>query len=207
MQNYMFIDIDGPLLPGKMHLFKQNKTFLKEFGHGNTIDVDALIEKFPPMFDPYAVAVHNWLAEAGNAKIVLVTNWRMWFSIEELMKIFADQGLVFDYADRPSCMKRGLSSTRLHDVSMHISDYLPENSRALVIDDASELLTLNEWFNDDNECDSNQDRLKKNIEFKLLHVDYSNGLTHQQVMEGARFFGIPVSDWDNEYEGTDFRYK
>ncbi len=201
MQNYMFIDIDGPLLPGKMHLFKQNKEFLAEFSGS---DADEHIDRFPPLFDPYAVAVHNWLAKEGNAKIVLVTNWRMWFTIEKLQEILANQGLVFDYADRPSCIKRGLSSARLHDVSTHIEDYLPKDSRALVIDDDHGLLTLNEWFADDHKSDSNQERLRKNIEFKLLDVDYTNGLTHKQVMDGAKFFGILGPNLDSDYPVPDF---
>lgn len=200
----MFIDIDGPLLPGKMHLFRDNKVFMKEMQAAGDRDVDYLIKDFPPLFDPYAVAVHNWLANKGDAKIVLVTNWRLWFSTEQLMSIFADQGLVFQYADQPSCVKRGFSSTRLHDVACHIDTVLPENSRALVIDDAPELLTLNEWFTDDYQSDGNKERLAKNIEFKLLSVDYNNGLTHKQVMEGANFFGIKVSDWDTDWSGAEF---
>lgn len=187
-QNFLFIDIDGPLLPARSHLFPENRAFFRAFNDG--MKLTELLEKHPPVFDPWAVRAHNLLAKYGNAKIVIVTNWRRWATIEEIQALFAKQGLVFDYADPVSCIKRGFSSERVHDVSTHVVDYLPENSRALVIDDDHGLKHLEDWFTDENDSDMNKERLEKTIDFKLLSVSYQDGLTYDQFVDGTKFFEV-----------------
>ena len=205
-QNFIFIDIDGPLLPGRAHLDRGNRAFFDAFNSG--MRMDELLENHPPVFDPWAVRAHNLLAQYGQAKIVIVTNWRRWASIEQLQRLFEMQGLEFDYADRASCIRRGLSSERVHDVSCHIQDYLPDDSRALIIDDG-DLDWLNSFMpleNLDPDADTygyydfpaHDDRQvgrveDKNIRWKWLKVDYRNGLTYEQFKLGGDFLEI---DWD-----------
>ena len=164
------------------------------------------------MFDPWAVEAHNELAVKGKAKVVIVSNWRRWCSIEDLQDLFKRQGLDFDYADKPSCMKRGLSSNRAQDVSCHIQDYLPDGARALVIDDDEGLAWLNAFMpleeddisdekdhygnikHDDRQVGLVED---KDIKWKWLDVDYHNGLTFNQLKIGAEFFGFDNKFYDN----------
>jgi hypothetical protein len=205
-QNFIFIDIDGPLLPGRAHLDRDNRAFLDAFNGG--MKLTELLEKHPPVFDPWAVRAHNLLAKYSDARIVIVTNWRRWATIEELQRLFDSQGLVFEYADPVSCMKRGLSSERVHDIAVHIQDYLPDDSRALIIDDA-ELHWLNSFMPLENpdpdaptysyyDFPEHDDRQvgyveNKNIRWKWLKVDYRNGLTYEQFKLGGDFLEI---DWD-----------
>ena len=134
-QNYIFVDIDGPLLPTKSHMFLQNQTFVEAFGSG--LDMTECLKTHPPQFDPWCVRAHNLLAKYGEAKIVIVSNWRRWATIPQLQELFAAQGLEFEYADPVSCGKRGLTSERVHDISYHMSEELPGDSRVLILDDDS----------------------------------------------------------------------
>lgn len=211
-QNYLFIDIDGPLLPGRSHLFPENREFLKAFNDG--MKLTELMEKHPPVFDSWGVRAHNLLAKYGNAKIVIVTNWRRWADIEEIKTLFKQQGLEFEYADRVSCAQRGFSSDRYHDIACHMEDYIEEDARCLIIDDY-DLQALNLFYklegeegerngqdsyhgpvHNDSQVGIVQNRdnsVEHNIRFKWLNVDFNNGLTVEQFKIGAEFFGV---DWD-----------
>lgn len=206
-QNYLFIDIDGPLLPAKSHMFPENREFLDNFQIGESLT--SLMKNHPLTFDPWCVRAHNLLAKYGKAKIVIVTNWRLWCDIEELQELFADQGLVFDYAVEPSCGKRGLSSGRAQDVAYHIEDILPNDSRALIVDDQEGLIWLNNYLpleGDHSTARTNyvgviehNDRQvgyveeKPDIHWKWLEVSYQDGISYKQFKLGAKFFDI---DWD-----------
>jgi len=197
MKNFMFIDIDGPLLPGKSYLFPENRRFIDRFSDMGPLE--EILDEVQPIFDPFSVRAHNLLAKYGDAEIVLVTNWRSWVSIERIQQMFDDQGLEFKYADQPTCVKRGLTSERVHDVATHVEDYLPENSRALIIDDDPGLTWLNEFWGPDSNSDGNRNRLERNVEWKLLHVDYQEGLTYDHFKQGVKFFDIDT-DQLNHYE-------
>lgn len=211
-QNYLFIDIDGPLLPGRSHLFPKNREFLHAFNDG--MRLPELMERHPPVFDPWGVRAHNLLAKYGDAKIVIVTNWRRWADIDDLKTLFHLQGLDFEYADPVSCAQRGFSSERYHDIASHMEDYIEEDARCLIIDDYN-LQALNLFFriegeegersdqdayhgpqHDDRQVGIVQTRdnsVEHDIRFKWLDVDYYNGITYEQFKLGAEFFGV---DWD-----------
>lgn len=205
-QNYLFIDIDGPLLPGRSHLFPQNREFLNAFNDG--MKLTELLEKHPPVFDPWGVRAHNLLAKYGDAKIVIVTNWRRWATIEELQKLFKAQGLEFEYADQPNCALRGFSSERYHDIALHMEEFINEDARCLIIDDF-DLKALNMFYMLEGETEprdyhnapahtddqigivQNRDgTVEHDIRFKWLDVDYRNGLTYEQFKLGAEFFNV-----------------
>lgn len=211
MQNYLFIDIDGPLLPGKSHMFPENREFLHAFNNG--VKPPELFVETPPNFDEWGVRAHNLLAKYGNAKVVIVTNWRIWCDIETLQDLFIEQGLYFEYADRPSCIKRGMSSERYNDIAAHMEEYIEEDARCLIIDDF-DLQALNLFYklegeegerspdeyhgpkHNDKQVGIVQNRsgtIEHDIRFKWLDVDYNNGLTVEQFKLGADFFGV---DWD-----------
>jgi len=208
-QNYLFVDIDGPLLPGRAHMFPDNRAFLQAFNDG--VKPPELFVETPPNFDEWGVRAHNLLAKYGNAKVVIVTNWRVWVDLEDLKDLFSEQGLNFDYADPPQCSKRGMSSRRYDDIATHMEDFIQEDARCLIIDDY-DLQALNLFFRLEGEHGdrNDEDRLHGpahqdtqvgivdnnhgcDVRFKWLDVDYANGLTYEQFKLGAKFFDI---DWD-----------
>jgi len=206
MQNYLFVDIDGPLLPGRANLFPDNRKFLHAFRDG--VKPPELFVETPPCFDDWGVRAHNLLAKYGDAKIVIVTNWRVWCDIESLQDLFIEQRLYFEYADKPSCVKRGMSSERYHDIASHMEDYIEEDARCLIIDDFN-LQALNHFYklegeegerdgyygpdHDDMQVGIVDNTGGYDIKFKWLDVDYTNGLTYEQFKLGADFFNV---DWD-----------
>lgn len=208
-QNFLFIDIDGPLLPGRSHLFPDNREFLTAFNNG--IKPPELFVETPPNFDDWGVRVHNLLAKYGDAKVVIVTNWRRWVDISDLQDLFIEQGLQFEYADIASCARRGMSSERYHDIALHMESFIKEDARCLIIDDYN-LQPLNLFYKLEDEegerseedqyhgikHDDTQVGIVKNdyghdVRFKWLDVDYTNGLTYEQFKLGANFFKV---DWD-----------
>jgi hypothetical protein len=198
-QNYIFLDIDGPLLPGRSVVFPNFLQFQRAFVDGQ--DITEILQSIPLTFDPWSVRVHNLLAELSDAKIVLATAWRQWCSTEQLQSLFLSQGLKFNYADPPGCITRGFSNNRLHDIAEHMREMIPEDSRVLIIDDA-DLASLNQFFPlESSETaytntvygypDHNDDQVgvipDKRIRWKWLNVDYMNGLTYQQYKIGLEF--------------------
>jgi hypothetical protein len=115
----IFVDIDGPLLPQKMHLFHQNR----KSGEAN-----------PPMFDPMAVRIFNLWAKYSNAKIVFSTNWAISYSEDELKHIMLVNGLGFDYHDDCITPKR-MRSERNHEISEWLNEHKDEVANFIVVDD------------------------------------------------------------------------
>lgn len=201
-QNYLFLDIDGPLLPTKSHMFPQNQAFVEAFQSGISMAENIITN--PPMFDPWCVRAHNLLAQYGNAKIVIVSNWRIWATNDELKKLFAAQGLEFEYADPVGCMKRGISSERVHDVSYHMSEEIPDDSRVLILDDDN-LEWLNNFHPLEDVAEGEEHGVygfpthydqqvgyieDKSIRWKWLDISLQDGITYQQFGIAADFFEI-----------------
>lgn len=192
-------------------MFPENRAFLDAFMDRKR-GVD-LFANTPPSFDEWGIRAHNLLAKYGNAKVVVVTNWRNWMDLEDIQDLFSEQGLDFEYADPPQCVRRGMSSERYHDLATHMEDYINEDARCLIIDDY-DLQALNLFYEIEGEDDRSEvdayygpkhdddqvgivqnldGDVEHDIRFKWLNVDYHDGLTYQQFKLGADFFDI---DWD-----------
>jgi len=176
MTNYIFVDFDGPLLPGKMHLFDDNRKVVDEFLAGGSPI---------PRFDPVAVRMHNLWAKYGNAKVVFSTSWARtyrgpWEECEAYLKrIMAYNVFEGEYADDCTTPKRR-SSEHIHEIQEWCYDNLKEGDKFIAVDDA------NLSFLADKQCAYHK-------QGKWIKVDYNDGLTWRNFKDGCEYLGV-----DNE---------
>jgi hypothetical protein len=173
MTNYIFVDFDGPLLPGKSHIFQKNREATAAFLRGeNTI----------PLFDPIAVRMHNLWAKYGNAKVVFSTSWARshrgtWQETEAYLKRIMDEnGYTGEYADNCITPKR-ISSEHIHEIQEWCYDNLKEGDRFIAVDDA------NLSFLDNDQCSWKS-------QGKWIEVNYNDGLTWKNFKDGCAFLGV-----------------
>jgi hypothetical protein len=81
----IFLDIDGVLATHKQYMMNR-----KKFWDKNDIAKDLRI---PYPFDPKCVKAFNEILDATGADIVLSSDWREHFSLEDLDKIFKFNGV------------------------------------------------------------------------------------------------------------------
>lgn len=172
MANYIFVDFDGPLLPGKMHLFDSNRKAVAAFTNGE----DAI-----PVFDPVAVQMHNLWARHGNAKVVFSTSWaRHVRSLQEtevyLKKVMRDNGYVGEFADRCLTPKRR-SSSHMHEISEWCHDHLKPEDRFIAVDDADLSFLIDET------C-------RWKAQGTWIKCDYNNGLTWKNFKDGCAALNV-----------------
>lgn len=172
MANYIFVDFDGPLLPGKMHLFDKNRKAVAAFTRGE----DAI-----PYFDPVAVQMHNLWAKHGNAKVVFSTSWarhvRKWEETESyLKKIMRENGYTGEFAEDCITPKR-MSSAHIHEIQEWCYDNLKEGDKFIAVDDAD----LS--FLADEHC-------AWKSQGAWIKVDYNNGLTWENFKKGCEFLEV-----------------
>ena len=225
-KNFLFIDLDGPLIPTRSHLIPQNQKFHREFMKAfraklSVMKYEKMLQEFPPIFDPWAVRAHNLLAGCGDAKVVLVTNWKDHVSLECLKTLFKKQGLEFEYADPPKCNKK--HEERWKNIALYMDKYIPENSRVLIVEDSditglyghyilednektktdSAEIQKNPIFHDDKQVGfgriGSSGKIEKSKQWKWLKIDSNNGMTCGQLKIGAEFFGI---DWHRMIEDS-----
>lgn len=172
MANYIFVDFDGPLIPGKLHLLKEVREVAKKFAAG---------EDVTPIFDPLAIRMLNLWAYYGNAKVVFSTSWartfRGTYAERELFLIKALQvnGYTGEFADDPVTPKR-FSSEHIHEIQEWCYDNLKEGDKYIAIDDAD----LS--FLEHDRC------LHKGG--KWIRVDYNDGLTWKNFKEGCEWLNV-----------------
>jgi hypothetical protein len=81
----IFLDIDGVLATHKQYMMNRRK-----FWEKNEIAKDLRI---PYPFDPKCVKVFNEILDATDADIVLSSDWKEHFSLEDMNKIFKFNGV------------------------------------------------------------------------------------------------------------------
>lgn len=176
MANFIFVDFDGPLLPGKLHLYDKNRKAVAEFLKGGSPI---------PYFDPIAVRMHNLWAKYGNAKVVFSTSWARtyrgpWEECEGYLKrIMIENGFEGEFADDCVTPKRR-SSEHIHEIQEWCYDNLKEGDKFIAVDDA------NLSFLADDHC-------KWKVQGKWIQVRYNDGITWQNFKDGCEFLGV-----DNE---------
>lgn len=176
MANYIFVDFDGCLLPGKMHLFADNRKAVDEFLKGGSPI---------PRFDPVAVRMHNLWAKYGNAKIVFSTSWARtyrgtWQECEAYLKrIMSENGFEGEYAEDCVTPKRR-SSEHIHEIQEWCYDNLKPEDKFIAVDDA------NLSFLDHEQCAYHK-------QGKWIKVNYNDGITWRGFKDGCEHLGV-----DNE---------
>lgn len=158
----IFVDIDGPLLPGKMHLFRENR-------HN--------VAKAIPKFDEFSIRCFNLWAKYGEAKIVFSTYWEYYFDADELKNIMEKNGLGFEYHEDVITPKKR-TSTRGHEIAWWLNDH-PEVTHWIAVDD-------------DTSCQSLEDLLPEEVSAKgrWIEVGYDDGLTLHNFYDGCVGLGI-----------------
>lgn len=172
MANYIFVDFDGPLLPGKMHLFDSNRKAVEAFTRGEDVS---------PHFDPVAMRMHNLWAKHGNAKVVFSTSWarhvRKWDETEAyLKKVMWDNGYEGEYADDCVTPKRR-SSEHIHEIQEWCYDNLKPEDRFIAVDDA------NLSFLSDDQC-------QWKAQGKWIQCNYNDGLTWKNFKDGCEWLQV-----------------
>lgn len=173
MTNFIFVDFDGPLLPGKQHLFKENREAVEAFLKGNNPI---------PYFDPVAVRMHNLWAKYGNAKVVFSTSWARNFrgSLHDcekyLKQIMIENGYEGEFADACITPKR-ITSNHIHEIQEWCDDNLQSEDKFIAVDDADLSFLANE------QCSYVS-------QGKWIQVDYSNGLSWKNFKDGCAHLDI-----------------
>jgi hypothetical protein len=126
----VFLDIDGVLATPKQYSTKRNKLWSK--------DPIAARLGIPYMFDERCVIAFNRFILMNDADIVLSSDWRRHFSLEEIDEIFKINGvakspIAYTKILPAVTMTEDLESIRIRE----ISDWLKENDPPLwcAIDD------------------------------------------------------------------------
>ena len=173
MQNIIFVDFDGPLLPGKMHLFQENRN-----------------PKTLPMFDAFAVRVFNIWAKYSNAKIVLSTNWVAHHSIDDLKEYLRLNGLGFDYHDVITTPKY-FSPRRNREILEWLEENAEKDDVFIAVDDDPACKFIEEGIQD-NEYSG-----------KWIAVDYQNGMSYENFIDGCRVLNIDLVEVNKLEFGID----
>jgi len=179
--NIIFVDIDGPLLPRKTHMFHENRKL--------GINPDTGVGWYP-RFDEFSVRAFNLWAKYGNAKIVFSTHWAFSHNTEQLKEIMLLNGLGFDYHEKLYTPKR-MTSHRVHEIAWWLEDNTEAGDKFIAVDDDTSCQDLPVLLESKNR--------EKKIEAtgKWINVNYDNGMTWDNFIDGCDVLGI---DMDVIYE-------
>jgi hypothetical protein len=136
----IFLDIDGVLATDKE--FMGNRTKFRQ----KYPDADRL--RIPYPFNKRAVEVFNEILDATDAEIVLSSDWRLHWDLEELDEIFKFNGVNKSPINITSKYKRKMSSDleddRVHQIVLYKREHSLENWVA--IDDLDLSFSLGDHF-------------------------------------------------------------
>lgn len=170
--NVIFVDIDGPLLPGKMHMFQENDTRGKP--------------KATPFFDPWAVRCFNVWTKYANAKAVLSTNWTHSWEVDELVKAMEENGLELDWHDEIVTPRR-FSPHRAREILEWLEDNTDvEGDSFIAVDDDTTCSIIREVIDE-----GHRDIL---VTGDWIPVSFMDGISWQNFEDGCKHLGIDMDD-------------
>lgn len=175
----IFLDIDGPLLPQKMHYFGKNRNLNKFDENYQT-----------PVFDPWGVRALNLWARYSKAQIVLCTHWLKTWDINTVKEIMQLNGLGLDY--HIDCVTpKKMSSYKCNEIVWWLRDH-PECENFIVVED-------------DHSCEQIEKMTRDlPVSGKWIKVDYANGISIENFHDGCvqlnidhellmfEEFGVPI---------------
>jgi hypothetical protein len=143
----IFVDIDGPLMPGKQWFDARNMNMRKNLGDVWWKKINEL-EEFDELitFDPVAVRFFNIWARMSDAEFVLATNWARWISQERILKIFDRNDFDVKRIHEDWRTPRRMTSNRMHEIGMWMDDN--PGYTGIIVDDDSDLKRYAYYFND-----------------------------------------------------------
>lgn len=182
----IFLDIDGPLMPGRQWFDSKNSNMRKNLGDVWWKKINEL-EEFDELitFDPVAVNFFNLWQRMSGADIVVASNWARWISKERLLKIFDRNGLDAKLHEDWRTPRK-FTSNRIHDIGCWMTDN-PEYT-GIIVDDDHDLCRNEKWFNDPEY--QKEEHTKEGHDYwqnklKLIPVEYTNGITLQNFKDGC----------------------
>ena len=124
----IFLDIDGVLATHKQYMMNQ-----KKFWDKNDIAKEI---KIPYPFDPKCVKVFNEILDATDADIVLSSDWKLHFSLDDIDKIFKFNGVNKSPIDTTVNEDASMSNQTMNR-AFQIGEYVTRNNitNYVVIDD------------------------------------------------------------------------
>jgi hypothetical protein len=124
----IFLDIDGVLATHKQYMMNR-----KKFQDKNSIAKELNI---PYPFDPKCVKVFNQILDATDADIVLSSDWKLHFSLEDIDKIFKFNGVNKSPIDTTVNEDASMSNQTMNR-TFQIGEYVTRNNitNYVVIDD------------------------------------------------------------------------
>ena len=183
--NVIFVDIDGPLLPGKMHLFPINRKIER-----------SKLNEAEPMFDQFAVRCFNLWAKYGNAKVVFSTNWATALNDPKtkLPEIMKNNGLEFDYHEDILTPKK-FTSYRGSEIWWWMIDNMKDGDKFIAVDDDTSCGYIADYIKP-REQDKHfpNDVHKPKVSGEWIEVDFSTGLTYKNFIKGCEALNIDMDD-------------
>lgn len=115
----IFLDIDGVLATDKEYMMDRTK-FLDKNPEAKELNI-------PYPFNPGCVKIFNEILRKTDAKIVLSSDWRLHWNLEDLDKIFKFNGVIKSPEATTNFSKWKLSSSLELDRVMQIKTYVNYN--------------------------------------------------------------------------------
>lgn len=144
IQNIIFLDIDGVILPEICHL-SVDAISLKESILNDEKNKDNHFDNLKSynqnlQFDKGCIEYLNRLCLKSDGLIVIHSNWRNHFSGQELKDKLVSEGILEKYFHKNFiCPKRGFSSQKCHDILYWLDNEKESNKKinfkSVVIDD------------------------------------------------------------------------
>lgn len=128
MKATIFLDIDG-VLTTNAEFMRSRTNFWKKHE-------DARILKIPYPFNPGCVKVFNDILEITDAEIVLSSDWRRYFTLEDLEKIFKFNKVIkspMGVTEIQPCSFSMFDKNRAHEIELYVNKYKLE--KYVIIDD------------------------------------------------------------------------
>ena len=174
--NIIFVDIDGPLLPRKMHMFHTNRKL--------GINPDTGVGWYPE-FDQFSIRAFNLWAKYGNAKIVFSTHWAFSHNTKQLKEIMLLNGLGFDYHEKLYTPKK-TTSHRSHEIVWWLHDNAKAGDKFIAVDDDTSCQDIPRLMESEH----------RPVEAKgeWIAVDYDSGLSWDNFIDGCEVLGIELDE-------------
>jgi hypothetical protein len=140
----IFLDIDGVLATNKEFIMNRTKFQTK---HPEAKEI-----RIPYPFNPGCVKIFNEILDETNAIIVLSSDWRFYWDLNDLDKIFKFNGVKKSPVAITSKMKRKMSSELEDDRSFQIKTYVDGELKGDYIRYNRNVLCTHLYYENRNKC-------------------------------------------------------